>query len=241
MERVAAVAPREGHHDLADRLGAARPDLPEPHLAAGRERDPDPQDELVRGEGRLPVARPEVAGRHRRARRGRAEDERRVHREQDRQRVAGRRGVGDVAAERPAVLDLGGADRRGRLDQRRGDARGRAPSGGSRCRSSARRGRPRRRRWRSRAGRRDPTGRRSASGGSPSSPVSATIRSVPPAIGRAAVERARYASARSRGLTTGGSIGIAAPSRLPPTAPACRARAGRSRRSCRTRQRAGPG
>ena len=47
------------------------------------------------------------------------------------------------------------------------------------------------------------------SGGSPSSPVSATIRSVPPAIGRAGpAARTAYASARSRGLETGGSTGI---------------------------------
>ena len=59
-------------------------------------------------------------------------DERRVRGEQDRQRVAGRRGVGDVPAERAAVLDLRGADRRGRLDEGRNvlAADGRAPDVG---------------------------------------------------------------------------------------------------------------
>src|ERR687892_2221973 len=50
-------------------------------------------------------------------------------------------------------------------------------------------------------------------GGGPSSPVRATIRSVPPAIGRTGVsavpaDSAAYAPARSRGLVTGGSVDI---------------------------------
>ena len=50
------------------------------------------------------------------------------------------------------------------------------------------------------------------SGGSPSSPVRATIRSVPPAIGRVRPSAtASRASARLRGLTTGGSTGTGYP------------------------------
>src|SRR5688572_30812056 len=50
-------------------------------------------------------------------------------------------------------------------------------------------------------------------GGGPSSPVRATIRSVPPAMGRTGVsavpeDSAAYTPARSRGLVTGGSIDI---------------------------------
>src|ERR671911_673484 len=65
-------------------------------------------------------------------------------------------------------------------------------------------------------------------GGGPSSPVRATSRSVPPAIGRTGVsavpeDRAAYAPARSRGLVTGGSIDIVwgrRPSVAPAAAPA---------------------
>ena len=50
-----------------------------------------------------------------------------------------------------------------------------------------------------------------ASGGSPSSPVRATIRSVPPAIGRAGpVGEDRVGLGEARGLVTGGSTGIGA-------------------------------
>ena len=115
--RIAAVAPAEGDDDLADRLGAPRPDLAEAQLATGQQRDPDAQQQLVGRQGRPPVGRPELGGRDRPLAADGAQHERRIGGEQDRQRVTGRRGVGDVAAERPAVLDLGRADRRGRLDQ----------------------------------------------------------------------------------------------------------------------------
>ena len=115
-----AVPPGEGHDDLADRLGAARPDLAEADLASRRRA----------GSGSAGPARPgrapscdsavqNVGGRDGPLAARRPSDDDRVRREQDRQRVAGRRGVGDVAAERAAVLDLGRADRRGRLDERR--------------------------------------------------------------------------------------------------------------------------
>ena len=114
---AAAVPPAEREHDLADRLRASRPDLAEAELPAGHQRDADAQQELVGCQRRPPVGGPERV-------RGdgpfptcRADHERGVGGEQDRQRVPGGRGVDDVAAERPAVLDLGRADRRGRLDQ----------------------------------------------------------------------------------------------------------------------------
>ncbi len=115
--RRPSVAPAERHHDLADRLGPSRSDLAEAELVAGGEPDPDAKQQLVGGERRLPVGSPELARRHDPFASDRAQHERRVRREQDRQGVAGRRGVHDVAADRPAVLDLCGADRRGRLDQ----------------------------------------------------------------------------------------------------------------------------
>ena len=113
----AAVAPAERDDDLADRLGTPRPDLAEAQLATGQQRDPDAQQQFVGRQRRLPVGRPELGGRDRPLAADGAQHERRVGGEQDRQRVTGRRGVGDVAAERPAVLDLGRTDRRGRLDQ----------------------------------------------------------------------------------------------------------------------------
>ena len=138
--RAGAVAPGDGHHDLADRLGAPRADLAEADLAARRERDADPQDQLVRGERRPAVAGPEVA------RPATVRSPRPLPSTNDASSASrtgsvspGRRGVGDVAAERAAVLDLGRADRRGRLDERREVLAARAPSGGSRCTSSARR------------------------------------------------------------------------------------------------------
>ena len=104
------------------------------------DRDPDPEDQLVRRERRPAVGDPEVARRDRPLAARPADDDLRVEREQDRQRVAGRRGVGDVPAERPPVLDLGRADRRRGLDERRAGARGRRRTGGCPCTSSARRG-----------------------------------------------------------------------------------------------------
>ena len=59
--------PTERHHDLADRLGTARADLPEADLVAGRERDPDPEQQLVRSERGPPVRRPEDGRRRRRS------------------------------------------------------------------------------------------------------------------------------------------------------------------------------
>ena len=103
--------------------------------------------------------------------------------QQDRQRVAGRRGVDDVAADRAAVLDLRRADRRGRLGEGRqelGDDRRLADLGVGRQRADHER-------VASTAIPRSssrPQMSRTRSGGSPISPVTCTIRSVPPATGR---------------------------------------------------------
>ena len=109
----------DGHHDLADRLGAPGADLAEAHLAGGGERDPDPEDQLVVGERRGSIAGPEPIGRYLTLTPFRPEDEHGIRRQEHRQRVPRGRGVRDVAPERPAVLDLGRADRGGRLDQGR--------------------------------------------------------------------------------------------------------------------------
>ena len=136
----------------------------------------------------------------------------RIRGEQDRQRVAGRRGVRDVAAERAPVLDLGRTDRRGRLDQRRdvlAAQRGAADVGvrrqGARDEGIAVDGDAAQRIDRPQV---DDARRRRCQ--FPGQRV--TIRSVPPAIGRTGASAvppasAAYASARSRGLVTGGSIG----------------------------------
>ena len=63
--------------------------------------------------------RPERGGGHAPLAARPADVDDRFHREQDRERVAGRRGVGDVAADRRPVLDLGRADGRRRIDERR--------------------------------------------------------------------------------------------------------------------------
>ena len=188
------------------------------------------------GQRRLAVGRPELVGRDDPLAARRAEHERRVGRQQDRQRVAGRRGVGDVAAERAAVLDLGRADRRGRLDQhgemlathrRAPDVRVR------RQRAEAERVAVERD---ARAARRAATGRGSGRAARParrSGRPSGRCRRR--SAGPAPSARTAYASARSRGLMTGGSTGIdgqppraATPRRAP--------RAGaRARRGCRSR------
>jgi hypothetical protein len=87
--RVGATPGGRRDH-LRDRLRAPRPDLPEPLLAIGPERDPDADQELVRPGRRLAIRRPEV-GRGDLALPGRAaHDEHGVQRQQDRERVAGR-------------------------------------------------------------------------------------------------------------------------------------------------------
>ena len=106
-------------HDLADRLGAPRPDLAEASLSTNGQREPDPQQQLVRRQGRSPVGGPEGSRGHLALAADRTADQRRIEREQDRQGIARRRCVGGIAADRAPVLDLGGTDRGGRLDQGR--------------------------------------------------------------------------------------------------------------------------
>ena len=139
--------------------------------------------------------------------------DRRVHRQQHRQRVAGRRGVRDVAAERAAVLDLGRTDRSRLPRQAPADAHGRGSIGGSPCTSSARRGRGPPIPGRSPGARRDATGRASGPATGPISPLIATMMSVPPAIGTSGpAARSAYASDRCDGTSIGGSAGTLSPS-----------------------------
>ena len=196
-------------------------------------------EQLVGRQRRLPVGRPELGGRDRPLAARRAEHERRVGGEQDRQRVAGRRRVDDVAAERPAVLDLGRTDRRGRLDQH-GEmlATQRRPAdlGVGRQRAEADRVAVER----DAAQRIEPPqvedARRAAR---PSSPVSATIRSVPPAIGRAGPSaRIAYASASCARAGDGRFDRHRRSVARPADAAADRRRAGPARRRSRNRPRA---
>ena len=114
------VAPAERHHDLADRLGTARADLPEPTSRPGRRTDPD------RGATARP-ARARSAGTPARTRRRRivplaARPRRRRRRRPSRAGPAAcrRRATRSRCCRRRAtVLDLGRTDGRGRLDQRR--------------------------------------------------------------------------------------------------------------------------
>ena len=110
---------RQRHHDLRDRLGPPRPHLPEPQLAARRQREPHLEDQLVRRQRRLAVGDEVVEGLDLTLAALATDEDHRVRREEDRKRVARRRGVRDVAAERPAVLDLRRTDRRRRLDEGR--------------------------------------------------------------------------------------------------------------------------
>ncbi len=181
--RGPAIAVAEGHDDLADRLGAPRADLAKARLPAGRQREPDPQQQLVGRQRRLPVGGPEGRRRDRLARRG-----------PSRTPASRRAPAGPAGCRRPArrsrrcrrsCRGSGSGRRRSWRPPPPGPAgaRGRAPSAGSPCTWSARRGRcaspstaiPRSSSRCHRSSIR--------SGGSPSSPVRATIRSVPPAIG----------------------------------------------------------
>ena len=113
--------PAQGEDDLADRLRPAGADLAEADLPVGHERDPDAQTtQLVGGQGR-------ARGSRSRSRPPGSTARRVTEPTTIEASVAsrtgsmspGRRGVGDVAAERAPVLDLGRPDRRGRLDQGR--------------------------------------------------------------------------------------------------------------------------
>jgi DNA-binding SARP family transcriptional activator/TolB-like protein len=87
---AAVLSPGEGHHDLADRLGAARADLAEAHLAALGQREADARQELVVGSRGLAIGGPEVLGRDRALAAGAAQHQLGVVREQYGQGVAGR-------------------------------------------------------------------------------------------------------------------------------------------------------
>ena len=205
-------ATRHGHHDLADRLGAARADLAEAHLAVGDERDPDPEDQLVVGERGLAIAGPEVGGRIVRSPRS----------EPTTMTASAASSTGSVSPAGDALAMLppsvprfwiwAGADRGGGLDQRRDVLAARGRSGGSPCTSSGRRARARRRRWRCRAGvdrpqvddarRGSPPARRSAD-----HQVRAAGDRPDRRLGGSGRQH-RVRRSRSRGLVTGGSIGI---------------------------------
>ena len=180
-DRAAGRRPTRGDDDLRDRLGRARPDFAEPLPPANR-RDLERDDQLVRAADGLPVAGVERGERHPPRAAGAFQDDDGVGRGEHRQRIARRRGIGDVAADRAAVLNLHAADfARGGRQHRQAPA-GRAAIGSDRCASRARR---------STAGRRAP--RSSASAASRHRfrnrvsfnvpKFSDTYRSVHPAIG----------------------------------------------------------
>jgi len=73
-------------------------------------RNADLGEQLLRGECRLERTREEIGGGNRSLAVGAVGDEVRIECEQDRGHVGGRIGVGDRAADRPAVPDLRVAD-----------------------------------------------------------------------------------------------------------------------------------
>jgi hypothetical protein len=88
-------------------------------VAAVDEGNLDAQDQFVGIESGFAIANPEHPSIDRPLAARAAGHDPRVERQQDRQGVAGRRGVGDIAAERASVLDLGGSDGCRRLDEDR--------------------------------------------------------------------------------------------------------------------------
>ena len=116
---VRLVAPGKAHDDLADRLGPPRADL---SGNAPRGRASGIRIRSTSSSGARAVVRyagqKEAAGTTR-SPRGPPTAMVAPSASRTGQRVAGRRGVGDVPAERAAVLDLGRTDGRGRFDERR--------------------------------------------------------------------------------------------------------------------------
>ncbi len=118
--RPSSIRPQQGDDDLADGLGLASAHLAESlDGSLGRKRDANPGHDLARLKGRLAVAGMELGvgdlARPARSRR----DDHGVQGEQDGQGITGRAGVGDVAADRGAVLDLPAADLTRRLGEGR--------------------------------------------------------------------------------------------------------------------------
>src|SRR5262249_10080752 len=101
-------------------------DLPEP-LAARNRRNLDRDEELVRFQNAPPISRVEGQERNAARARGTRKHERRRDDRENGKSVSGGRGVGDVASESSAILDLNAADlssgrcenRKAAADQRR--------------------------------------------------------------------------------------------------------------------------
>ncbi len=239
-EREPDVAPRRSPGRVAPGERPARPceiacarrvpTLRKRCSPAGDERDPDPEEQLVR-------PRAPSAGRPARTRPRRsvalaarpAGDELRVEGEQDRQRVAGRRRVHRRC--RRSCRGSGSGPRRSSRRPRRAPARARrtAPIGGSRCTSSARRARAPRRGSRSRAARRAATGRAPGRAARRSRRRSGPAGPCRRASGRQARRAGEQRVAPRRGTsgeTTGGSTGIGQAVRAAPVAVAAAAASG---------------
>ena len=173
-----------GHHDLRDRLGAARADLPEADLAAMRQRDAHPQHELV-------VAARSCFGTPARSLAATVRSPARLPSTISAS-VASSTGSVSPAGEALTMLPpivprfwiCAAPIVAAASHQRRQVLSAQVASGGYPCTSSARPGRGGR--HRSSMPRSSSSRHRSStrSGGGPSSPVIWTMRSVPPAIGR---------------------------------------------------------
>ena len=157
-------SPGQGHDDLARSPARAACRPCGSGARARREREADLEDQLVRRQRRLPIRDEVVLRRDLALAPLPADEDHRVGREQDRQRVARGRGVGDVAADRAAVLDLCRADRRRRLDERRQVLAAQRRAADLRVRRPGAEHEPVRTRARSRAARRCATGPASARG-----------------------------------------------------------------------------
>ena len=94
-----------GHHDLGDRLSRPGPDLPEP-LAPAHRRHLQRGDQLIGTQHRAAVPGVKGRKRHPPGPAGALQDDRGVGGRQHGKRIAGRRRIRDVAADRAAILDL---------------------------------------------------------------------------------------------------------------------------------------